>query len=69
MFTGIEEVDWASMGHAYTESATDVPDLLRGLASDDPARRDIALDGMYGRCTTREMCTTARSRAYRSSSN
>ncbi|WP_369264197.1 HEAT repeat domain-containing protein [Streptomyces sp. R35] len=48
MFTGIEEVDWASMGHAYTESATDVPDLLWGLASDDPARRDIALDGMYG---------------------
>ncbi|WP_432189097.1 HEAT repeat domain-containing protein [Streptomyces sp. Tue6028] len=48
MFTGIEEVDWASMGHAYTDSATDVPDLLWGLASDDPARRDIALDGMYG---------------------
>ncbi|GGN59871.1 hypothetical protein GCM10011579_024430 [Streptomyces albiflavescens] len=48
MFTGIEEVGWASMGHAYTDSATDVPDLLWGLASDDPARRDIALDGMYG---------------------
>ncbi|MFK0018946.1 hypothetical protein [Streptomyces sp. NPDC090798] len=48
MFTGIEDVDWASMGHAYTDSATDVPELLWGLASDDPARRDIALDGMYG---------------------
>ncbi len=48
MLTGIDDVDWASMGHAYTESATDVPDLLRGLASDDPAERDIALDGMYG---------------------
>ncbi|MFI5684156.1 HEAT repeat domain-containing protein [Streptomyces sp. NPDC051636] len=48
MFTGIDEVDWASLGHAYTDSATDVPDLLWGLASDDPARREIALDGMYG---------------------
>lgn len=48
MFTGIDDVDWASLGHAYTDSATDVPDLLWGLASDDPARRDIALDGMYG---------------------
>ncbi|WP_200301242.1 HEAT repeat domain-containing protein [Streptomyces adelaidensis] len=48
MLTGIDDVEWASMGHAYTESATDVPDLLRGLASDDPAERDIALDGMYG---------------------
>jgi hypothetical protein len=48
VLTGIDDVDWASMGHAYTESATDVPDLLRGLASDDPAERDIALDGMYG---------------------
>ncbi|MFE6622660.1 HEAT repeat domain-containing protein [Streptomyces sp. NPDC057740] len=48
MFTGIDDVDWASMGHAYTDSATDVPDLLRDLVSDDPARRDVALDGMYG---------------------
>ncbi|MFD9122647.1 HEAT repeat domain-containing protein [Streptomyces bottropensis] len=48
MLTGIDDVDWASLGHAYTDSATDVPDLLRGLASDDPAERDIALDGMYG---------------------
>ncbi|WP_369173961.1 HEAT repeat domain-containing protein [Streptomyces sp. R28] len=48
MFTGIDDVDWASMGHAYTDSATDVPDLLRDLASDDPACREIALDGMYG---------------------
>ncbi|SOE07795.1 abaA protein [Streptomyces sp. Ag109_G2-15] len=48
MFRGIDDVDWASMGHAYTDSATDVPELLRGLASDDPERREIALDGMYG---------------------
>ncbi|MFI1363861.1 HEAT repeat domain-containing protein [Streptomyces griseochromogenes] len=48
MFRGIDDVDWASMGHAYTDSATDVPELLWGLASDDPERREIALDGMYG---------------------
>ncbi|KUO05745.1 hypothetical protein AQJ67_02660 [Streptomyces caeruleatus] len=48
MFTGIDDVDWASMGHAYTDSATDVPDLLRDLASDDPDCRETALDGMYG---------------------
>ncbi|WP_329341966.1 HEAT repeat domain-containing protein [Streptomyces sp. NBC_00663] len=47
MFTGIDEVDWASMRHAYG-SAEDVPGLLRGLASADPAEREIALDGMYG---------------------
>ncbi|MET9912627.1 HEAT repeat domain-containing protein [Streptomyces sp. NPDC006476] len=47
MFTGIDEVDWASLRHAYG-SAEDVPGLLRGLASADPAEREIALDGMYG---------------------
>ncbi|MFI8002441.1 PBS lyase [Streptomyces sp. NPDC086010] len=47
MFAGIDEVDWASMEHAYGP-ADDVPDLLRGLASADPAERESALDGMYG---------------------
>lgn len=47
MLTGIEEVDWASLGHAYGP-ADDVPELLRGLASADPAERELALDGMYG---------------------
>ncbi|MFJ9578376.1 PBS lyase [Streptomyces sp. NPDC101191] len=47
MLTGIEEVDWASLGHAYGP-ADDVPELLQGLASDDPAERENALDGMYG---------------------
>ncbi|MDN3025800.1 HEAT repeat domain-containing protein [Streptomyces sp. S.PB5] len=47
MFTGIDEVDWASLRHAYG-SAADVPGLLRGLASTDAAEREIALDGMYG---------------------
>ncbi|MEV8592286.1 HEAT repeat domain-containing protein [Streptomyces sp. NPDC052012] len=47
MFTGIDEVDWASMRHAYG-SAEDVPALLEGLASADAAERETALDGMYG---------------------
>ncbi|MGK3940644.1 HEAT repeat domain-containing protein [Streptomyces caeruleatus] len=47
MLTGIDEVDWASLRHAYG-SAADVPGLLRGLASADPAERETALDGMYG---------------------
>ncbi|WP_371776139.1 HEAT repeat domain-containing protein [Streptomyces sp. NBC_01438] len=47
MFAGIDEVDWASMEHAYGP-ADDVPGLLQGLASADPAERERALDGMYG---------------------
>ncbi|KUM74329.1 hypothetical protein [Streptomyces griseorubiginosus] len=47
MFTGIDEVDWASLRHAYG-SAEDVPALLRGLASADRDERETALDGMYG---------------------
>ncbi|MET9812304.1 HEAT repeat domain-containing protein [Streptomyces sp. NPDC006355] len=47
MFRGIDEVDWASLRHAHG-SAEDVPRLLRGLASPDPAERASALDGMYG---------------------
>ncbi|WP_328905856.1 HEAT repeat domain-containing protein [Streptomyces sp. NBC_00234] len=47
MFAGIDEVEWASMEHAYGP-ADDVPELLRGLASADPAERESALDGMYG---------------------
>ncbi|MEU7007111.1 PBS lyase [Streptomyces sp. NPDC046332] len=47
MLTGIEEVDWASLGHAYGP-ADDVPGMLRGLASPDPGERELALDGMYG---------------------
>ncbi|MGW7424549.1 HEAT repeat domain-containing protein [Streptomyces sp. NPDC054813] len=47
MFTGIDEVDWAALRHAYG-SAEDVPGLLRALASPDAAEREVALDGMYG---------------------
>ncbi|MER7662831.1 PBS lyase [Streptomyces sp. NPDC096193] len=47
MFGGINDVDWASLEHAYGP-ADDVPALLYGLASPDPAERESALDGMYG---------------------
>ncbi|MFI2204883.1 HEAT repeat domain-containing protein [Streptomyces sp. NPDC020192] len=47
MFTGIDEVDWASLRHAHG-SARDVPGWLRALASADSAERAGALDGMYG---------------------
>ncbi|QTD96847.1 HEAT repeat domain-containing protein [Streptomyces cyanogenus] len=46
MFTGIDEVDWASLRHAHG-SAEDVPGWLRALASADIAERATALDGMY----------------------
>lgn len=47
MFTGIDEVDWASLRHAYG-SAEDVPGWLRSLASAHVAERQTALDGLYG---------------------
>ncbi|MGW7821558.1 HEAT repeat domain-containing protein [Streptomyces puniciscabiei] len=47
MFTGIDEVDWASLRHAHG-SAEDVPGWLRALVSADTAERATALDGMYG---------------------
>ncbi len=47
MFAGLDDVDWASMHHAYGP-ATDVPDLLRGLLADDAQAREMALDGLYG---------------------
>ncbi|GIG89734.1 HEAT repeat domain-containing protein [Plantactinospora endophytica] len=47
MFAGLDEIDWAGMSHAYGP-AVEVPELLRGLVSADPATREIALDGMYG---------------------
>lgn len=47
MLAGIDDIDWAAMNHAYGP-AGEVPDLLRGLVSDDPAVRERALDAMYG---------------------
>ncbi|WP_031160437.1 HEAT repeat domain-containing protein [Streptomyces durhamensis] len=47
MFTGIDEVDWASLRHAHG-TAEDMPGWLRALASTDTVERATALDGMYG---------------------
>ncbi|AYN42649.1 HEAT repeat domain-containing protein [Streptomyces dangxiongensis] len=47
MFTGIDEVDWATLRHAHG-SAEDMPGWLRALASTDAAERAAALDRMYG---------------------
>ncbi|MEE1786571.1 hypothetical protein PUR71_27255 [Streptomyces sp. SP17BM10] len=44
---GLDDIDWAALHHAYGP-ATDVPGLLRALASPDPAERDHALDALYG---------------------
>jgi hypothetical protein len=47
MFAGLDRVDWGSMRHAYGP-ATEVPSLLGGLVSEDPAVRESALDSLYG---------------------
>lgn len=47
MLSDLDTIDWASMEHAYG-SAEDVPDILRGLLSDDANTREAALDDMHG---------------------
>jgi HEAT repeat protein len=47
LFTGLDEIDWAGMQHAYGR-AVEVPGLLRRLIDPDPAVRERALDYMYG---------------------
>lgn len=42
LFAGLDDVDWSALTHAYGP-ATEVPDLLRGVVSDDPAVRESAL--------------------------
>ncbi|MGC0317168.1 hypothetical protein [Kitasatospora acidiphila] len=44
---GLDDIDWAALSHAYGD-ADDVPELLRGLRSPDPAEREGALDALYG---------------------
>lgn len=46
-FPGLDDVDWASMGHAYG-SAEDVPDMLRRMVSDDPGERGKAFSEFHG---------------------
>ncbi|MBG6105280.1 hypothetical protein IW249_005694 [Micromonospora vinacea] len=46
MLDGLDDIDWARLGHAYG-AADDVPDQLRALLSPDPAVRDEALGELY----------------------
>ncbi len=47
MLDGLDAVDWSSIRHCYGP-ATDVPEQLRALASDDPERRAWARDQLFG---------------------
>jgi hypothetical protein len=46
MLEGLGSVDWGRLSHAYGE-ATNVPEMLRGLASEDRDERENALDGLF----------------------
>lgn len=47
MLTGIDDIDWTGLQHAYGD-ASDVPDMLRGLLSADADERERALDALHG---------------------
>jgi HEAT repeat protein len=47
VFTGLDDIDWRSLRHAYG-SAEDVPGWVRGLVDSDPVVREESLDAMYG---------------------
>lgn len=47
MLEGLDRVDWENLTHAYGP-ATEVPDLIRALASTDPQARETALSALYG---------------------
>ena len=47
MLEGLESINWSMLHHAYGE-ATDVPDMLRAMASPDPGVRHQAYDDAYG---------------------
>ncbi len=47
MFENLNSVDWSKLTHAYGAS-TDVPDLLRALASEDTDVRENAMYELYG---------------------
>jgi Leucine-rich repeat (LRR) protein len=46
MLEGLDAVDWGRLSHAYGE-ATNVPEMLRGLTSDDRDERENAFDGLF----------------------
>jgi hypothetical protein len=45
VWDGLDAIDWGSMHHAYGP-ASDVPDLLRGLLSEDADEREAAIDDL-----------------------
>ncbi|WP_327723085.1 HEAT repeat domain-containing protein [Streptomyces europaeiscabiei] len=47
MFEGLDDIDWASMEHAYG-TAEEIPALLWALRSPDTEERRTALDRFYG---------------------
>lgn len=47
MLEGLDQIDWASLHHAYGP-ATDVPALLRDLASSELSRVDVAIYDLFG---------------------
>ena len=47
MLDGLDAVDWSSIRHCYGP-ATDVPEQLRALASEDPERRAWARGKLFG---------------------
>ncbi|MEU2264673.1 HEAT repeat domain-containing protein [Streptomyces sp. NPDC019645] len=47
MFEGLDDIDWASMEHAYG-TAEEIPALLRALRSPEAEERHKALDRFYG---------------------
>ena len=46
MLEGLDDVDWTNLHHAYGE-ATNVPEFVRGLLSDDEDTREWAIDALY----------------------
>jgi hypothetical protein len=47
MLEGLDKIDWKKLEHAYGE-ASDVPQFIRNLASEDSDLRDQALYELYG---------------------
>jgi HEAT repeats len=47
MLEGLDQIDWASLTHAYGP-ASDVPDQIRGLASADEKTREASLYELFG---------------------
>ncbi len=47
IFENLDKIDWKNLSHAYGE-ATDVPELIKDLVSENKADRNNALYGLYG---------------------